>query len=438
MAVNAINIDKYLKRQQEIFNAYIEANGKEVSILPFIESYSKEDNEEYTKENIFNYLNSYIKSNQISESDKEKYNQTRLVSNSLIFKRGRIITEVLIENQGSFDILPKYQAHFAKKDGKLEPYSQKYLLKCRDYYLSHTDNKGILLSYQKVVELANRGNYDVELLTKILEIPDNKSAIDFIRRINISKLSLKTLIDEYKTIYPANQKSIDRLNKIYKKAFKVEPKVVKFIEYKENRDTLENKLITLRRILEEYLMSDIEDINEIFPKYNYNEYKFNEIIKDAKTGSDIILNNLINKYYAKVLSITNSYKELIEAIMQAKYNGINYGYGYREFNIYDYYTLKNGASSNTLLAFAKKIYNQDDFLKVKDIINEYNQDDLKLSKDKLREEISNKNENTDLILDYLEYAKLPFTKDMYEAVLDRFENKDITFEIEENVKVVNI
>ncbi|MCH5166465.1 MAG: hypothetical protein J1F35_01100 [Erysipelotrichales bacterium] len=438
MAVKTVALDEYIKRQHDVFNAYISSNGKESSVLPFVSEYSKSDEIEYTPENIINYLNSYIKSKQISNQEVKQYNQTRLIPNDIIFKRGRIITEMLIENQGSKEILPRYQAYFAKKDGKLQPYSESYILKCRDYYLEHTKNQAILFAYQNVEELATRGKYDIELITKVLAIKDNTQALDFLNRINISKVSFGNLVTEYQTLYPADLGNLARLRFLYDNLHNQISKVVKFVNVKEHKETLEYRLLSLRRILEEYLMSDIENISELFTKHNFNEYKFNELLKDAELSKDRILHGLINKYNAKKASVNNSYKSILDLIIKAKRNGINYGYGYRELNIYDYYTIKNGISSKTLLDYAKNVYDVDTYNEVKDIIDNFNQDDISNTKEELLNSISNKNNKTTLIIDYLEFASLPLTIEMYEGVLERNQNKDISFEIEVKSKAVNI
>lgn len=431
-----IDLDDYLKRQKEIFSAFMDSSGKEVSVTPFVSKYEKEDNTNYASEDLLKYLNSYVNSNLITEEEKELFNKTKLVPSDLIFKRGRLIIEALIESQGDTSDLPRLGAEFAKKDGKLKPYDNKYLLKCRDYYLKKSKNADILLAYKNVCELVSRGSYDIELPLKILEISSNEKAIEFINRINISKTSLRKLVNEYETLYPANTANITRLNYLLKEAYKTDNKVVKFIEQKVSHDTIKDRLVHLRRILEEYLISDIEDISELFNKHNFNSYKFKETLKDAKSSRDILLNNLISKYEAKRLSINNSYKELISKIMQAKYNGINYGYGYREFNSYDYYTLKDGIEAETLIKHAKMIYESEDAKEFEKVINEFEIKDTTT-----REELSKLytgDANTDLILDYLEYANLPISTQMFEAIKDRFENNDITFEVVENAKVVNI
>ena len=438
MAVKTVALDEFIKRQHDVFNAYIESNGKEISVLPFVSEYSKSDDTEYTPESVINYLNSYIKSNQISNKEIKQYNKTRLVPNDIIFKRGRIITEVLIENQGSMDILPRYQAYFAKKDGKLEPYSDAYILKCRDYYLEHTKNQAILFAYQNVAELATHGKYDIELLTKILAIKDNKQALDFLNRINISKVSFGNLINEYQTLYPGDLVNLPRLRFLFDNIHSQMTKVVKFIDFREKKETLEYRLLSLRRLLEEYLMYDFESISELFTKHSFNEYKFNEILKDAEQSNDTILQGLINKYKAKKVSVENTYKSILDLIIKAKRDGINYGYGYREFNIYDYYTIKNGIPSQTLLKYAKNIYDDETYEEISSIVNTFNQDNVSNSKEDLLNQINNKNNKTTFIVDYLEFASLPLTIEMYEGVLERNQNKDISFEIEVKSKAVNI
>lgn len=428
MAKSALSIDKYLKRQHDVFTAYVNDSGKETTLLPFISAYSEEDGINYKPEDMFALIDSYLHSNLITEEEKELYNQTLRVPSNTIFKRGKIITELIIENQGSMDFLAKYQEHFAKKDGKLEPYSENYLLKCRDYYLEHTTNVAIKEAYQNVLNLSDRGQFDVELINQILEFKTNEEAIEFIHRINISKTSIIKLAMEYQTLYPANLSNIKRLSKIIELSFKKQERKAKFIDDNVNTAGNYNKVTILRKILEEYLLSDIEDISELFPKYSFNRYKFNETIKDAKASNTPVLNSLIDKYRAKDLSIANSYKEIIDNIRNAYENGINYGYGYREFNIYDYYYLKGSVRSAKLVEYAKRLYNVDEYKMFYDLVKEFDQDNVTSNKETLIATLRTVNDITEMIIDYLVAMNLPLTEEMYNAVETRYYDKDITCE----------
>lgn len=432
---NVIKLNDYLRRQKELFDAYINSSGKEVSVNHFVEAYSKEDDAQYTNEDLLRYITSYVASKRITESELEAYNETKKVPNDIIFKRGRIIIEAIIESQGNTKDLDKLGREFAKRDGKIHPYDQNYLLKCRDYYLKTSKNADILLAYKNVCELATRGSYDIELPIKILEIQDNRKAIEFISRINISKSSLRSLVNEYETLYPANTTNITRLNYLLKEAYKTEKTNTKFFEESVSHDTIKDRLINLRRMLEEYLISDIEDISILFDKYHFNSYKFGETIKDAKTGRDLLLNNLITKYEAKTISISNSYKEIITRIMQAKANGINYGYGYREFNIYDYYMIKDGTTDEDLCKYARMIYEPIDAENIIEVIKEY--EGTSTSTRAMLREV-HRDESAELILDYIEYANLPMCEEMYKAVSERFVENDISFEVVEAQKVAGL
>lgn len=429
---NVIKLNDYLKRQNELFDAFITSSGREVSVEPFVDIYSKEDGVSYSCEDLLRYITSYVKSKRITESELEKYENTKKVPNDIIFKRGRIIIEAIIESQGNTKDLDKFGREFAKKDGRIHPYDQKYLLKCRDYYLHTSKNADILLAYKNVCELVSRGTYDIELPIKILEISDNKKAIEFINRINISKSSLRSLVNEYETLYPANTANITRLNFLLKEAYKTSNTLVKFYEAKLSHDTIKDRLIDLRRMLEEYLISDIEDISELFDKYHFNSYKFSETLKDAKTNKDVLLNNLIAKYEAKSLSINNSYKEVITKIMQAAANGINYGYGYREFNVYDYYMIKNGISLDTLIKYTNEIYEKESANAIISVLSQFELDSTS-SYEELKE--VHTSDNANIIFDYIEYANLPLSEEMYEAVEKRFADNDISFEVVDTPKV---
>ena len=121
--------------------------------------------------------------------------------------------------------------------------------------------------------------------------------------------------------------------------------------------------------------------------------------------------------------------------MQAKYNGINYGYGYREFNTYDYYMLKNGVDRDKLIEYANKIYEPDDANAIISVISEYEVDSPLL-----REELETFYQSSDssLILDYLEYSNIPLSLETFRAVQTRFHENDISFEVIEPKKVANM
>lgn len=435
-----ISIDEYLTRQKSVFDTYVESHGRETSLLPLIEEYKRNDLVEYQPEDILRYLTSYIKSNLITEEELASYNQTRIVSNEIIFKRGKMIVKALIQSQGDEAELTKYSVYFAKQDGKFNPYPKKYLYKCRDYYLTHSKNQALVSCYKTIINLAKRGEYDVELLNQILSIESNQDAINFIHQINISKASLKSLIDEYKVLYPANKDDYNRLNNLYRESYKFNEKVVKFIDLKQKHETLNDRIKNLKRILEEYLISDTRNISDLFVKYHFTEYKFKETIKDAQSSRDVILSSLLNKYLAKEQHILEKSKNIIDKIMQASTNGVFYGNGYRQINLYDYYILKDELTTDELISYAKKIYNRDDYNKIVIVLRSFKENII--SKTELLNFLAkDKNLNNTIIEDiisYLEFSHLPLSKEIFYATLERYNENDIDFEFDEKEgRVVN-
>ena len=125
---NVIKLNDYLKRQKELFDAYIKSSGKEISVDAFKERYELEDGVAHTSDDLLKYIYSYVKSKRITEAELSSYNDTKKVPNDIVFKRGRIIIESLIASQGNTQDLEKIASEFAKKDGKIHPYDYKYLL----------------------------------------------------------------------------------------------------------------------------------------------------------------------------------------------------------------------------------------------------------------------------------------------------------------------
>ena len=72
-----IKLDEYLKRQKELFNAYITSSGQEVSVMPFASSYNQQDNKTYTGDDLLRYIDSYTKGNLITNEELDKYNNTK-------------------------------------------------------------------------------------------------------------------------------------------------------------------------------------------------------------------------------------------------------------------------------------------------------------------------------------------------------------------------
>lgn len=422
-----IKLDEFIKRQKEVFNTYVETNGREVDLKPYIAKYSSEDDTIYSDTDIFKYLDLYIKSNLITDAEVDAYNKTRLIPGEIIFKRGKEIVGALIQSQGNIYAISRYKRIYAEEDGKLSSYNDKYLIKCRDYYLSHTNNNEIKMSYQNVMDLAKRGKYDIELINRLLQMPDDKTGITFINQINISKISLRKLIDEYKTVYPANRAEIKRLEYMLKEAFRFNDRVVKFIEQKSRRETLRERLLNLHRILEEYLIQDIFDISELFPKYNFNEYKFREVLKDGAESRDVLLKSLIDKYQTKDNVVLANFKTIIENILRAYNEGINYGNGYREINYYDVYLLKQGYSNETIIKFAYRICSKEDLERLFMILSVYT---TSKAFNNTNELVKSLDEQADKdLIDYLQYANIPLSKEMYYALKERYQTNDIELEI---------
>lgn len=435
-----ISIDEYLQRQKDVFNTYVESHGRETSLLPLLEEYRVNDQVDYQSEDILRYLSSYIKSNLITEEELASYNQTRVVSSEIIFKRGKTVVKALIQSQGDEIELAKYALSFARQDGKFNAYPMRYLYKCRDYYLTHSSNQALISCYETIINLAKRGEYDVELINQILSIESNQDAIKFINQINISKASLRSLIDEYKVLYPANKDDYNRLNNLYQGAYKFDEKVVKFIDLKQKNETLNDRIKKLKRILEEYLTSDIRNISELYVKYHFTEYKLRETIKDAKTSRDVILSSLLNKYFAKEHLIHEQVRTIIDKIKDAYANGVFYGNEYREMNLYDYYIFKEDYTTDELMSYAKRIYNPDEYNKIVTILRSFNE--IVLTKTELLNILSkDKNLTTEIIDDiiaYLEYSNIPLSKEIFYAALERYTKRDVDFEInEKEARVVN-
>ena len=100
-----IKLDEYLKRQKELFNAYITSSGQEVSVMPFTSSYGLQDNKTYTGDDLLRFIDAYTKGNLITKEELEKYNNTKKMPNDLIFKRGRIIIEAIIASHGDLSLI---------------------------------------------------------------------------------------------------------------------------------------------------------------------------------------------------------------------------------------------------------------------------------------------------------------------------------------------
>lgn len=432
--MEVVSIDTYVKRQKEIFDAYIESNGKKSAIIPFVEKYSSEDSKDYSIKDVLKYIKLYINSNLIKEEEAKKFNGTKKVSNKVIFNRGKLLVQKLIESKGDFEELSKYTKEFAKADDRMHPYPASYLDTCRDYYLSHTKNIERLENYKRVMSLASRGDeYDIELINTLLEMDRIEKAVNFVKEINISKSSLVGLRQKYRLLYPANKKELSKINEIIDLSFRTNEKVIKFIDRKQTTMTNQDKIKIIKRMIEDYLLSDYEDISELFPKYNFNKYKFKETLKDAKTSRDIILNNLINNYYAKSNAIKSEKQEILNKLINAYDNGINYGNGFRSFNSHDFYLMINGNKVESLLEYAKDIYDSETLKKLKKILESFSLDKVYKTKSALINAITKftkngrelSDEEKELIIDYMEYTNLPYSSSVFFECAERYFDNDI-------------
>lgn len=439
-----IKIDKYIDRQKEIYNAYVNSNGKKSEIMPFVDKYSKEDKKEYTLNDVLKYLKIYLSSNLANEEDKNKYQGTKKVSNKVIFNRGKLLVQRLIESKGNIDELDSYIDIFTKQDDKTRPYKKGYLKTCIEYYVENTKNKEKINTFNLVMNLSTRSDeYDIELINNLLNMNDINKAVKFVKEINISKSSLISLRQKYKLLYPANKKEIVKINKIIDESFKMNEKVMRFLDQRQLTLTNQDKIKILKRMLEEYILNDIEDIEELYPKYNFNKYKFKETLKDAKTSRDIILINLIDNYYAKTNAILASKQEIIEKIKAAYENGINYGNGYRKMNMYDFYRIAGYDTIESLNKYANKLYKNEEANKMKNILSSFTLDKVFKNKQQLLKSIDrfSKNgktlteEQKELIVDYLEYANLPYTTELFFQTAERYIDNDLVIEEDNEYKM---
>lgn len=365
----ALALETLLSRQKEVFDTFIANNGREVSIMPLVKKYIIEDGVEdnmYSYTKIFDYMNMYINSNQPTEEELETYKKVTTISDETKLKRGKEIVLLLIENRMHWKEVSILAKKFAMEDGKLYSYPSETMHEWRKFFLQNNHDEDIIRNYNIARELNKKRvstNYDVLLIDKLLEFESQEKAVTFIEQLKISRTSLKALLDAYKVLFPTKKDEAQQVDELINEAFKdtpLQPK--KFAEY--TIEKRQDRIIRFKNLLEEYTISDIERISDLFEKYNFTKYSFPETLKDMQVSNDKIISLLIDKYEIKVATIMNKRINEINQIINGLFNGINYNGTYYKMNLYDIKMITD-MPIEELMHYAFKFIPRQDYTKFK-------------------------------------------------------------------------
>lgn len=358
------NIDVFVNRSSEVFNAFIENKGNESKLAYLIVKYSKEDKKEYTYDKINTYLNAYLNNENINKADKDLYKKIITIPDELLLKRGKEIVEALIKSNNNFDDIMYLAKKYAREDGKVKPYSMFWMKKMQNYYLNNGD-EFIINQYNYVISSSKYYDYDDTLIKELLNNNMN-NAIKFIKNIGISKISIINLKNKYIEKNNLTKQEKKFLNKVINSAFKEKSSSLYY-------ESGLMRIDKLKKTIEEYLVSDEEDISSFAYKFGLSNYSFEEALIDAETSNDLVLKSLIDKYREKEIYVAYNKKQDIDKILQGIMFGIVYNGKQYEFNYFDYLTMTK-LSSKQILKYANVYYEKKYINLLVDFFKQYEKD----------------------------------------------------------------
>lgn len=436
----SIDLETHLIRRREVFNHYITNRGREISLLPLLKKYSAEDGipkPGYSFEYIEGLLIQYLESDEISREQTVSYNNTKKISKNIIMKRGREIIMAMIESKCDWSVVVKLGEKYAKEDGKIRPYSDSILYKYRNYYFDHTDEEDIKIQYAIVFELAKRSTtsgYDIEFVNSITKMESVEKAVALVKNVGISKTSLKSLRNAYGVLYPANEKELGVIDEIIENAYAPETPV-KFVESDGPSKSALARIERLKPLLEDYLCSDYESIEVLFPQHKFTKYSFKEVLKDTTESRDLILRNLLDKYFAKEDSILMSKKMVTDSIVDGIKNGVNYGKGFRTFNTFDLFQLTR-MTVPKIVPYLYKLYNKSLAISIKEKLEKMVTSRTYETADELMASVNyslNGRTLTDeeklLIVTFMEQGGWPYMTNLFNDTARRYIEGDLVLEL---------
>lgn len=369
----ALPIETLLIRQKEVFDTFIQNNGREVSIMPLVRKYSKEDGIEintHSPSKILDYIKMYVESDRISDEELAKYQSLLEIPLEKKIARGKEIALFLTANRMSWREAPILGKKYTQEDGKFQMYPKEALVEWLSLFLSNNTDLEIERNYQAAKELKKKRvskEYNVLLLDSLIEFKTIEEAASFVKSIDISRISMNGLLDSYKILFPTKKEEAERIKLIIEEAFKEQQKIpAAFIQY--NEDKTKERTIKFKELLEEYTVSDIERIDVLLPKYGFTKCGFEELLKDLQVGDNKIIRLLIDKYELKIVSIINRRVEEVKLILSGLNNGINYNGSFYKFNFYDLKTITD-MSMDEIKWYAYKYVARADYKKIKDFID---------------------------------------------------------------------
>jgi hypothetical protein len=305
----------------------------------------------------------------------------------------------------------------------------------------NTKNQKLVDIYNTVISLhkdEQTNEFDISLIQKLVSMNDIIDAINLLKNINISNVSLKRLVNTYQVLYPANKKELEYLFNIIDTMQKQNDSKILPNDISNKNKRLEN----LRKLLEYYLISDEDDISKVPKKYHMSTYSFNEAIKDALVSNDQVLISLIDKYQAKEESIKESNSNIIKSIGNAIINGINYGNGFRRFNLYDYMNMCGSLELDTIKSNIKEYFNEDETIYILSVLKSLDLHNRYQSVDDLKNKIGLFSKNgrnmleseKELVLDYISSNNLPINNNMFFAISERYFDGDLEL-IKNKIKI---
>lgn len=446
------NLENVLKRQKELFNSYIKTRSSEATLLSYLENYSKEDGKLYSFQLILDYLNLYLASDLITEIDLEKYNKKKTLSVKSIEDRGRELITKLIATRGKWENVEKIGIDYSQIDGMEQPYSIQTLRKYVNYFISRNIDPKLIKEYKIAFEFgknSSTANYDLNFIHSLL----NNSMDDACLVLKSRKVTLqqmRALRNIYANLFPENKDKTLFLDNLIDKTYLT----IEMPKLKDSKEVDTSKKETLRplnkkrvedikNLFREYMKRDVKDIEDLYSDLGLTKSHVFNALKNADIINDRELFDLIRQYKTKKQIVFAIRKSILELIMFYKNNGINYGNGLREFNLFDLYNMLDESVKKLLFA-SKIIYSGSAGKDIKNYLLNLTTSRIYDTKEELLDKVSytfngrtiNESEK-EMIVSYMDFNGWPYSDKLFMDMSRRYIEGDLILKTEEVTPTMN-
>lgn len=337
---------KEINRGSELLKTLLNNQGLEAALVPYLEKYKEEDGREYQFQELLDYIQIFLKSDQITPEDLNKYKTIRGISPSILRERGKEICDTLIANNFNLSSLDDIAKKYAEEDKKYEPYTMPFLNRMRTFFLKSADADYLTL-YREKQEMAKRGSikeYNSETFKNLLELTNEEDILNLIHTEEITYENFLTLRNAYFSAHPEDEENKVRCAEIEKLLIKEKQEEIKKRALEASKIEAvrkhQERNDRLKQIIYTYLALGHDNLDECIRPAGLTTATFLNNIKEASLeDDDEELKELIRKYDELVEVYESKREELVYKIKDYYTNGIYYGYENRRFSLYEFYSL---------------------------------------------------------------------------------------------------